>query len=167
MRVSIIAAVARNGTIGRDNRLPWRLPADLRRFRALTMGHHLVMGRRTFESVGALPGRTTIVVTRRGLAAAPPAGVEIAGSLEEALAQARAAGEEEVFVAGGAEIYAQALELSDRAYVTRIDADFAGDASFPELDPASWREVDTERHEADGKNPHAYTFTILERRPAS
>jgi dihydrofolate reductase len=166
MRVSIIAAVARNGTIGIDNRLPWRLPADLRRFKSLTMGHHLIMGRRTFESVGALPGRTTIVVSRRGAAGAPP-GVEVAPSVAEALDLARRAGEDEAFVAGGGEIYRAALDYADRIYLTRIERSFAGDATFPDLDPDEWHEVEARRCEPDEKNPHPYSFVLLERRPAS
>ena len=165
MRVSIIAAVARNGTIGIDNRLPWRLPADLRRFKALTMGHHLVMGRKTFESVGALPGRTTIVVTRRGLAAAPGHGVKVAFSLGSALDLAREAGENEVFVADGAEIYREALERAEWLYLTRIDEDFAGDATFPAIEDRRWREVTVERFPQDEKNPHPFAFVLLERRP--
>jgi dihydrofolate reductase len=159
----VIAAVARNGTIGVDNRLPWRLPADLRHFKSLTMGHHLVMGRKTFESAGALPGRVTIVVTRRGLPA-PPVGVLVAESLDRALELARAAGEEEVFVGGGAEIYREALDRADRLYLTRIDADFSGDTTFPELDPAQWREVETRSFPPDEKNPHPFSFIILDRR---
>ncbi|HVR28276.1 MAG TPA: dihydrofolate reductase [Thermoanaerobaculia bacterium] len=167
MRVSIIAAVARNGTIGIDNRLPWRLPADLRRFKSLTMGHHLVMGRKTFESVGALAGRTTIVVTRRGLVSPPPEpGVKTASSLEGALDLARAAGEEEIFVAGGAEIYREALGLADRMYLTRIDADFAGDATFPPIDDRGWRELEARSFGPDEKNPHPFAFVLLERRSA-
>jgi dihydrofolate reductase len=166
MRVSIIAAVARNGTIGRDNRLPWRLPADLRRFKALTMGHHLIMGRKTFESVGALPGRTTIVVSRRGLAE-PPAGVKVASSLAEALDLARRAGEDEAFVAGGAEIYRAALDYTDRLYLTRIHRSFAGDTTFPEIDPEEWHEIEERRFEPDERNPHSYSFVLLERRGAA
>jgi dihydrofolate reductase len=159
----VIAAVARNGTIGKGNRLPWRLPADLRRFKSITMGHHLLMGRKTFESAGALPGRITIVVTRRGLESPPP-GVIVAGSFDRALELARAAGEEEVFVAGGAEIYREALDRADRLYLTRIDADFAGDTSFPEIDPERWRTVETETFPPDEKNPHPYSFVVLDRR---
>ena len=164
MRVSIIAAVARNGTIGIDNRLPWRLPADLRHFRALTMGHHLVMGRRTFESVGPLPGRRTIVVTRGGLPAPPGDDVKLASSLDHAIELARAAGEEEVFIAGGAAIYRDAMDHADRIYLTRIDADFAGDASFPEIDGERWREIERRPFPPDDKNPHPYAFALLERR---
>jgi dihydrofolate reductase len=164
LKVSLIAAVARNGTIGIANRLPWRLPADLRRFKALTLGHHLVMGRKTFESVGALPGRVTIVVSRRGLGPTPPAGVRVASSVPEALDLARRAGETEAFVAGGAEIYAAALDFADRIYLTRIDRSFAGDATFPEIDAEEWEEVESQRCEPDDRNPHRYTFVRLERR---
>jgi dihydrofolate reductase len=166
MRVSIIAAVARNGTIGRDNRLPWRLPADLRHFKALTMGHHLLMGRKTFESVGALPGRVTIVVSRRGLTPPPPADVHVAPSVPEALDIARRAGETEAFVAGGAEIYRVSLDYTDRIYLTRIDRNFAGDAVFPDLDPHEWREVEVRPFEPDEKNPYRFSFVVLERAEA-
>jgi dihydrofolate reductase len=166
MRVSIIAAVARNGTIGRKNRMPWRLPADRRRFKALTMGHHLIMGRKTFESVGALPGRTTIVVSRRGLTEAP-SGVAVAPSVPEAIDLARRAGEEEAFVAGGAEIYGAALDYSDRLYLTRIHRSFPGDTTFPEVDPDDWQEVEARRFEPDEKNAYPYSFVLLERRAAA
>ena len=165
MKVSIIAAVARNGTIGVENRLPWRLPADLRRFKALTLGHHLIMGRKTFESVGALPGRVTIVVSRRGLGGAAGAeSVKVAPSVPEALDLARIAGEEEAFVAGGAEIYRAALDFADRIYLTRIERAFAGDAHFPQLDPEEWLEVESRHCERDEKNPYRYSFVTLERR---
>jgi dihydrofolate reductase len=162
MRVSIIAAVAKNGTIGIDDRLPWRLPADLRHFKALTMGHHLIMGRKTFESVGALPGRPTIVVSRRGLAERP-SGVEVAASLPEALDIARRAGETEAFVAGGAEIYLAALDYADRMYLTRIERSFAGDAKFPAFDDEEWNEVEKRTVEPDEKNPHRFSFIVLDR----
>jgi dihydrofolate reductase len=163
MRVSIIAAVAKNGTIGIENRLPWRLPADLRHFKTLTMGHHLIMGRKTFDSVGALPGRPTIVVSRRGLTDCP-AGVSVAPSVPEALDLARRAGETEAFIAGGAEIYRVALDYADRMYLTRIDESFAGDAKFPAFDGEEWTEVEKRVHEADEKNPHRFAFVMLERR---
>jgi dihydrofolate reductase len=163
MRVSIIAAVAKNGTIGIDNELPWRLPADMRHFKQITMGHHLIMGRKTFESVGPLPGRNTIVVTRRG-STSLPAGVKSAPSVPEALDIARLAGEAEAFVAGGAEIYRAALDYADRLYLTRIDRDFAGDAAFPEIDEEEWREVESRRHDPDEKNPDRFSFVVMERR---
>ncbi|HMO86745.1 MAG TPA: dihydrofolate reductase, partial [Lacipirellulaceae bacterium] len=123
MIVSLIAAVADNGVIGRDGGLPWRLSADLQRFKRLTMGHPLIMGRRTWEALGRpLPGRTSIVVTRQSPYAAPQAEVQITGSLDDALAAAARApgGDQEAFVIGGAEIYALALPRADRLYLTRV-----------------------------------------------
>ncbi len=138
---ALIAAVARNGTIGRDNALPWRLPEDLRRFKALTMGHAMIMGRRTWESLGRpLPGRRHLVVTRdRGYRAE---GIQVVHSLPEAMA---AAGED-AYVIGGANLYAQALPLVDRLELTEIDADVPGDAFFPAFDRDAWRETAREAH---------------------
>ena len=141
-RVSLVAALARNRVIGADNRLPWHLPEDLRRFRRLTLGAPVIMGRRTHESIleragKPLPGRRNIVVTRR-----PDArwdGCEVAHSLQAALAAAGDA--PEAFVIGGAELYAAALPLADRMYLTLIDAEYEGDARFPAFDPADWREI--------------------------
>jgi len=139
-RLVLIAAVARNGVIGSDNRLPWHLPEDLRHFRELTTGRAVIMGRRTWESLPErfrpLPGRRNIVVTRNPGYAAP--GAVLAASLPAALA---AAGEDEAFVIGGAELYAAALPLAERLELTEIDRDFVGDAHFPALDPGQWHEV--------------------------
>ncbi len=162
MRLSIIVAVADNGVIGRDGDLPWRLSADLKRFKALTMGHHLLMGRKTFESIGTvLPGRTSVVISR----GQPdlPAGVELAHSLEQAVELARAHGDDEPFIAGGAEIYAQALPAADRLYLTRVHADCEGDALFPSWQEAAWQEVFREDHPADDRNAHPYSFLIYDR----
>jgi dihydrofolate reductase len=161
MAVALIAALADNGVIGNDNRLPWRLPADLRRFRRLTLGHWLVMGRKTFDGLGRpLPGRETVVLSRQRAYA--PAGAHVAHSLREALALARGA---EVFIAGGAEVYGEALArgLADGLWLTRIHRDFGGDAFFPELDLGSWRLVTAERHEPDHEASFAYTFLRYER----
>jgi len=158
-RISLIAAMAENRAIGIDNRLPWRLPADLKRFKALTLGHPLIVGRKTFESIGRpLPGRRMIVVTRRP-GWAPP-GVEIAGSIEEALERT---GDEEVFIGGGEEIFRQTLDRADRAYVTCIQKEFPGDAFFPELDRASWRLVEKEDHAPTVETPFAYSFRVYDR----
>jgi dihydrofolate reductase len=139
--ISIIAAVAQNGVIGAQNKLPWRLPEDLKRFKALTMGHTLVMGRKTFDSIGrALPGRKTIVVTRDR--AWSHEGVAVAHSVDEALALA----EGEVFIAGGGDLYAQTLARADRLYLTQLDQPFDGDAHFPEIGK-DWRAVERERHD--------------------
>jgi dihydrofolate reductase len=163
MRVSLIVAMAAGGVIGLDNRLPWHLPADLKRFKRLTMGHPLVVGRKTFESIGRpLPGRTMVVVTRDS-GYAPP-GVRVAHSVDEALATAAAAeGGDEVFVAGGAEIYRQMLPRADRLHLTRIDAEFPGDTRFPEFDPSQWRLVEEERHKPTDEVPFAYAFQIFDR----
>jgi dihydrofolate reductase len=163
MRLSLIAAVAENGVIGRGNELPWRLPLDLKRFRNLTMGHHLLMGRKTFESIGrALPGRTTVVLTRSAFQ--PPPGVLTAGSLQEAIDMAGAAGEEEAFVVGGEEVYRVALPVADRLYLTRVHAVVQGDTFFPSLDLDDWRLLSIERHEPGEANSHSLCFEILEKR---
>ncbi len=148
MRRSIIVAAAENGVIGVDNRLPWRLPADLARFKRLTMGHHLIMGRRTYESIGLpLPGRITVVLTRTAGVDVP--GVVVARSLDDAFAQAAARGDDEPFVCGGAEVYAQALGACDRVYLTVVERQYTGDAIFPGVDPVAWELSDCERHPAD------------------
>jgi len=149
MRRSIIVAAAENGVIGVDNRLPWRLPADLARFKQLTMSHHLIMGRKTYESIGRpLPGRITVVLTRTAGFDVP--GVVVARSLDDAFAQAAARGDDEPFVCGGAEVYAQALGVCDRAYVTVVERQYTGDAIFRGLDAAEWELVALEPHaEAD------------------
>jgi len=137
--INVIVAMARNRVIGINNTLPWRLPADLQHFKALTMGHHLIMGRKTYESIGKpLPGRTTVIVTRN--AAYHVEGCISATSIDAAIA---ACGEDpEIFFVGGAELYVQALPRADRLYLTEIQADYVGDAHFPELEPGAWREVE-------------------------
>ena len=145
MRISLIAALARNRVIGRGNQLPWHLPEDLKRFKALTMGHPVLMGRKTFESIGReLPGRLNLVISRAGL------------SLDDALKKARESGTDEAFVIGGAQVYELALPKADRLLLTLIDRDVEGDTFFPAWDPAAWREVAAEPR--DG-----YSFVTLER----
>jgi dihydrofolate reductase len=166
-RITLIAAMARNRAIGLDNRLPWRLPADLKRFKALTTGHAIVMGRRTYDSIGRpLPWRSTVVITRQRDYAPP--GVLVAHSLDEALERAREAGEtEETFVAGGEEIFRLALDLGrgDRIQLTLIDQDFPGDTFFPEFDEAAWRLVEREDHPATDATPFAFSFLVYDRIP--
>ncbi len=164
MTVSIIAAVATNNVIGRDNQLPWHMPADLKRFKHLTSGHHLLMGRRTFESVGTpLPGRITVVITRSPDYAPP--GVAVARSLDEAIAKAEAAGDAEIFIGGGTEIFTQALVRANRMYLTRIHAEPEGDTFFPEFDDVNeWELTDSEHFEADERNPYPYSFLTYERK---
>jgi dihydrofolate reductase len=166
MKVALVAAVDEDGIIGRAGELPWHLPADLARFRRLTTGHHLIVGRRTWESIGRpLPGRRMIVVSRGKPSL--PEGVARATSLAAALDLARGAGETEVMVAGGGEIYRAALPLADRLYLTRVHARVGGDTRFPALDPGEWRELSREDVAADDRNAHATTFVVLERRPAA
>lgn len=161
MPLSLIVAVAENQVIGREGQLPWRLSADLRRFKRLTMGHRIVMGRKTYESIGrALPGRTSIVLTRQADFQAAE-GVLVADSLEAAL---REAGDDEVFVIGGAGVYRESLPRATRVYLTRVHADVEGDTFFPRLDPQTWRLVEQHPHPADEKNDFAHTFQVYERR---
>lgn len=162
MRVSIIVAAAENGVIGRDNALPWKLSADLKRFKALTMGHHLLMGRKTFESIGKpLPGRKTIVLSR-GVPTVP-AGVHVATDLPEALEIAMHSGETEAFVAGGAMVYREALSVADRMYLTRIREAFDGDTTFPHWDESAWRRVTVETCPNQQGEPEA-VFETWDRR---
>lgn len=161
MRVSLIVAVAANGVIGRDNRLPWRLPADLKRFKTLTMGHPIIMGRKTHESLGRpLPGRTNIVVTTQPNYEAP--GCQVAHSLEQALAFCQS--DDEVFVIGGASLYQQALERADKIYLTEIHQEFEGDVRFPQLDRTTWQETSRTKVPASAESPLAYSFVTLEKR---
>lgn len=158
--ISIIAALAENRVIGVRNTLPWRLPNDLRHFRHLTTGHAIVMGRKNHESIGKpLPERTNIVVTRNRDYRA--SGCLIAHSLNEALILAK--DDPEIFVIGGAEIYREALPRAGRLYLTQVHAEVHGDTFFPEIDRNDWKETARERHEADDKHAHAYSFVVLER----
>jgi len=164
MRISIIAAVAKNGIIGRDGKLPWRLSDDLRRFKRLTTGHTIVMGRRTWESIGrALPGRRTVVVSRQPDCDVGMDGVQVATSLDDALAIADKSGDDEVFVVGGAELYRDALKRADRLYLTRVHADVPGDSCFPEIHWNDWQRIEREEHAADDQNDYSYAFEIYDR----
>jgi dihydrofolate reductase len=161
VRIALIAALADNRVIGYKNRLPWRLSADLQHFKRVTMGKPVVMGRKTWESIGRpLPGRTNIVVTRdTGLRAE---GCVVVHSVQQALEVA--AGADEVMVMGGADLYAQVLPRADRLYLTEVAADVEGDVRFPDIDPNDWVEVQRERHPADENNEYDYTFVVLDRR---
>ena len=153
--VSCIVAVADNNVIGKKNDLPWHLPADLRRFKKMTMGHTIIMGRKTYESIGRpLPGRTSVVITRDRDYSRN--GTIVVHSLEEALD--RTPDEEEVFIVGGESIFELALPRSDRIYLTRVHATFEGDVFFPAAALEQFRLVEEERHRADEKNPHDYSF---------
>jgi dihydrofolate reductase len=155
--VTLVVAMGRNRVIGRDGEMPWHLPADLAHFKRITMGHPIVMGRRTWETIGkALPGRENVVITRDTTYDAP--GCTVVHSLEAALAER----EGEVMVIGGGEIYRQALDHATRIHMTVVDAEPEGDVSFPGLDP-SWRTVAREDRAADEKNAHDLRFITLER----
>ena len=167
MTLSIIVAAARNGVIGSNNALPWHLPGDLRYFKRITMGKPVVMGRRTFESIGRLlPGRTNIVVTRQPDYAFE--GLRVVASLEQALALAEDIalidGVEELMVIGGAEIYRAALPLAARIYLTEVHADVEGDAFLPAIEWSEWREISRQQFAADDGNPYPYSFVVFERR---
>jgi dihydrofolate reductase len=152
-RVSIIVAMSKNRVIGANGAIPWHLPGELARFKRLTMGHHIIMGRKTWESIGRLlPGRTTVIVTRQSGYQVP--GAKIAHSLDEAVA---ACGDDnEIFVIGGAEIYAQALPRAGRLYLTTVDIETAGDAFMPAFEDGGWRPVSSESFAADERNPHSF-----------
>lgn len=162
MPLSIIAAIANNRVIGKENKLLWHLPADLKYFKSATMGHHIIMGRKTFESIGGgkpLPGRTSIIVTRQlGYKAE---GCIIVHSLEQALHVAK--NDSEPFVIGGAEIYKQAIELSDKLYITKVHQDFDGDAIFPPINLREWIMVSCQEHAPDEKHKYPYTFLVYKR----
>lgn len=161
MILSAIVAVAENGVIGKDNALPWHLPADLKYFRSVTSGHHIILGRKNYQSIGKpLPNRVNIVLSRDPAFEAP--GCLCAASLEDAVALARAAGETECFIIGGAELYRQALPFCDKLYLTRVRAAFDGDVFMPGLG-AGWRELSCEEHAVDEKNAYAYCFVVMER----
>ena len=160
MILSLIAAASENNVIGRDGELPWNLPDDLQHFKEITSGSPVIMGRKTFESIGrALPNRRNIVITRGNTYEAE--NCEIAHSIDDALSII--SDEEEVFVIGGGEIYRQALLQADRIYLTRVHDVVDGDAFFPEMDEDEWEEVSREEHTKDEKNNHDYTFLVYER----
>ena len=162
MRITLIAAIGPDGLIGRDGDLPWRLPADLAHFKRTTLGHPVVMGRKTFDSIGKpLPKRRNIVISRSPEKL--PAEVEAVGSIESVLALVGE--EDEVFVIGGAEIYRLFLERADRLVITEVEGDFTGDTHFPPIDTEQWHEVERIRHEPDERNPHRYSFVTWERVP--
>jgi dihydrofolate reductase len=158
--ISIIVAVAENGVIGSNNRLPWHLPDDLKRFKALSLGKPIVMGRRTFDSIGRpLPGRTNIVISRQSKLMIP--GTVVVLSLDDALIAASAA--PEIVVIGGAEIFKQVLPRTNTIHLTRVHARIEGDVFFPELDPLQWRKAAVEHHDADERHQYAFSFVTLQR----
>lgn len=169
MRVSIVVAVAENGAIGKDNQLLWRLPDDLKYFKSITMGKPIVMGRKTFESIGKpLPGRENIVISRQSALDIP--GCTVVNSIEAAVAHVGAQHAAhlqhepaEIMIIGGADIYRQALPITQQIYLTRVHATFDGDVFFPELAADQWRETHREEHAADERHAYPFTFITLER----
>ncbi len=179
-RVTLVAAIADNGVIGRDNALPWRLPEDLRRFKALTLGHTLLMGRLTYESIGRpLPGRRTLVLTsdpswlaRQNLDAEAVGSADTVATLATAATIQQvlelAANDPELFVVGGARVYESTLPIADRLSLTRVHAAPQGDTSFPPIDLSAWKLTCQEHHESDDSHAFAFTFECYERiRPAN
>ena len=161
MRIAMIAAMANNRVIGKDNQMPWHLPADLKHFKKVTLGKPVIMGRKTYQSIGkALPGRRNIVISRQSGALSDDA--DWVQSIEQALALVQH--EAEVMIIGGAEIYRQVLPLADTLYITDIDLTVEGDAFFPDYQAvATWRESAYEQHQPDPQNPHSYHFRTLNR----
>ena len=160
MIVSIIVAIGENHAIGKNNQLLWHMPNDLKHFKDITSGRTIIMGRKTFDSVGKpLPRRRNIVVTRQDITIP---GCEVVKSIEDGLALCK--GEDEVFIGGGAEIYREAMQgLTDRIYLTIIHQAFDADTFFPEIDKNLWKEISRKDHDADEKNPYPYSFIKLER----
>lgn len=163
MKISMIAAMAHDRVIGKDNQMPWHLPADLAHFKRVTLGKPVLMGRKTFESIGRpLPGRRNLVISRNlGYQAE---GIEVVGSVEAALALLAGSSVEELMVIGGGHLYAEMLPSADCLYLTRIDLAVEGDTRFPAFDDGQWQRVDCESHPADEKNPHPYSFETWLRR---
>jgi dihydrofolate reductase len=163
MIISMIAAASENNVIGKDNKMAWHMPSDLKYFMDTTTGHHIIMGRKNFESLDKRPlkNRTNVVITRTPDYTAE--GCELVTSLEEALVLARNNGEQEAMIIGGGEIYRLGMEMADRIYLTRIHTNVEGDVTFPELDPDIWKEVSRDARQADERNPFDYTFLVFER----
>ena len=163
MKISMIAAMAHDRVIGKDNQMPWHLPADLAHFKRVTLGKPVLMGRKTFESIGRpLPGRRNLVISRNPGYQAE--GIEVVGSVEAALALLASSSVEELMVIGGGHLYAEMLPSADSLYLTQIDLAVEGDTRFPAFDDGQWQRIDCESHPADEKNPHPYSFETWQRR---
>ena len=162
MRISIIVAASENNVIGKDGSIPWHIPSDLKHFKELTMGHHVIMGRKTYESIGKpLPGRINVVLTRDPSYKAE--GCLVVDSMEKAVTLAREQKNTETFVIGGEEIFKLGLPYADRVYLTRVHGDFDGDAYLPKLDPLKWKQVSCEVHLKDSQNPYPFDFCTYEK----
>lgn len=161
MTISIIVAVAENNVIGKDNQLIWKLPADMKFFREKTTRHHIIMGRKTFESTGVLKNRTSIIISRNKDYIVPY-GCLLAKSIDDAIAKVK--NDEEVFIIGGADIYRQGLEIADKIYLSRIHHSFEGDVFFPEIDGEIWELISSKDHHPDEKNEYFFTFLEYKRK---
>lgn len=160
--IAIVVAVAENNVIGKDNQLIWHLPADLKHFKHITMGHPMLMGRKTYESIGKpLPGRTTIIITRQPDFEAE--GCMVVNSVKEAISKAKQL-DEQAYIIGGAEIYRQVLDVTDTIYLTRIHHSFDGDTFFPEIKEEEWQTISEAHHEPNEKNKYSYSFIKFERK---
>ncbi len=164
MTISLIAALTRNRVIGRNNDLPWHLPDDMKYFMQTTKGHHVIMGRRNYDSIPEkfrpLPNRTNLVVTRQKDLRLPQC--RVVNSLEEAVEVARTAGEQELFIIGGAAIYTLGMPLANRLYLTEIDTELPGDTFFPDFNKSEWREVSRKHHPADDRHAFPFDFVIYD-----
>ena len=166
MKISLLVAMDENRGIGIENRLPWHISTDLKRFKKLTMGHCIILGRKTYESIGRpLPGRRMIVLTRNPAYQAN--GCLIAHSLDEAINLARVSGESEVFVIGGSEIFSQVIDIADRVYLTLVHTRSNVDVYFPDLDDTQWRQIESGYYPAGEKDQHPHTYCVLERKSMS
>ncbi|HEY3404204.1 MAG TPA: dihydrofolate reductase [Ohtaekwangia sp.] len=165
MKISLIAAVAQNRVIGKDNDLPWHLPDDMKYFMQTTKGHHCIMGRKNYESIPEkfrpLPNRTNIVVTRQPKFHAP--GCIIVNAIEEGVSLAKANGESELFIIGGAEIYNSSMAIADLLYITEIKSPIDGDTYFPEFHAPEWKEISRQHHAADERHAYAFDFVVYEK----
>ncbi|WP_086933932.1 dihydrofolate reductase [Agarilytica rhodophyticola] len=167
VKLSIVVAMAQNRTIGKENGLPWRLSEDLKYFKKITMGHPIIMGRKTFESIGRpLPGRTNIVVTRQDNWSYD--GVKVVHDIDAAISIANQIAlldnKEEIMLIGGAELYKQSINICTRLYLTEVHAEVEGDAFFPLFDPEHWQEISRDKYEAQGGNPYDYSFVVFDRK---
>ncbi len=163
MKISCIVAVAKNNVIGKDNDIPWYLPADLKYFKKTTLNHHIIMGRNCYESIGKpLPKRTNVILTRNPFYLV--SNCYITHSIDEALQVAEDNGDDEAFIIGGAQIYELAMDRCERLYLTEVDLEVEGDVFFPKLNMDDWKLISEESHQADEKNEHDYVFKIFERK---
>ncbi|HIP94094.1 MAG TPA: type 3 dihydrofolate reductase [Leucothrix sp.] len=162
MRLSMIAALGKNRVIGNNNKMPWHLPADLQFFKKTTMGSPIIMGRKTYDSIGRpLPGRLNIVLSRNENLLID--GCTVVNSLEEAFVAVAPQNPDEIFITGGAYLYNKFIEDADRLYLTLIDEKFSGDTFFPDYTQYDWKQIEKNNHSADDENPHAYSFITLDR----